>query len=120
MGRAVVTIDSYQNMRGGYREGAGRKQGFAAKNAEEVRRVLSEMVMHEIEPIGRALIAKAKKGDVIAVRELFDRAFGKSSQTTEIDLTDKRLPEPILSLMRFDKSFAQEVDAGVVSPRFFK
>ena len=42
-------------MRGGYRQGAGRKQGFAAKNAEEVRRILSEMVMNEIEPIGNAL-----------------------------------------------------------------
>lgn len=64
-------------MKGGYRAGAGRKQGFAAKNAEEARRILSEMVMRDITPIGEALIAKAKKGDVIAVRELFNRAFGK-------------------------------------------
>ncbi len=65
-------------MRGGYRQNAGRKQGFSAKNAEEARRVLSAMVMREIEPIGKALIAKAKKGDVTAIRELFDRAFGKA------------------------------------------
>ena len=83
-------------MRGGYRAGAGRKQGFAAKNAEEARRILSEMVMDEIKPIGKALITKAKKGDVVAARELFDRAFGKSSQTTKIDLTDERKPIPIL------------------------
>jgi len=31
-------------MRGGYRQGAGRKQGFSAKSAEEARRILSEMV----------------------------------------------------------------------------
>ena len=59
-------------MRGGYRLGAGRKQGFSAKNAEEVRRILSEMVMREIKPIGKALIDKAKRGDVTATRELFE------------------------------------------------
>ena len=40
-------------MRGGYRQGAGRKQGFAAKNAEEAHQILSEMVMSEIKPIGK-------------------------------------------------------------------
>ena len=83
-------------MRGGYRENSGRKKGFAAKNAEEARRVLSEMVMHEIEPIGKALVEKAKRGDVMAVRELFDRAFGKAPQTAKIDSEGKMLPEPIL------------------------
>ena len=97
-------------MRGGYRENAGRKQGFAAKNAEEARRILSEMVMREIEPIGEALIVKAKKGDVLAVRELFDRAFGKASQTTKIDLTDKRIPIPLLDLMDFDPSILEKND----------
>ena len=79
-------------MKGGHREGAGRKQGFAAKNAEEARRVLSEMVMRDIESIGEALVEKAKKGDVIAIRELFDRAFGKAPQNTKIDLTETLEP----------------------------
>jgi hypothetical protein len=84
-------------MRGGYREGAGRKQGYAAKAAEEARELLSEMVMREIKPIGESLIAKAKEGDVSAARELFDRAFGKSPQTSKIDLTQVVHPAPILS-----------------------
>jgi hypothetical protein len=93
-------------MRGGRRHGAGRKQGFAAKNAEEARRILSEMVMQEIEPIGKALIARAKNGDVVAVRELFDRAFGKAPQTAKIDLSEDKLPTPIL--VRFiDKEVAK-------------
>jgi hypothetical protein len=95
-------------MRGGYRQGAGRKQGFSAKNAEEIRRILSEMVMAEIKPIGKALIAKAKKGDVIAVRELFDRAFGKAPQNAKIDFTNESLPTPIL--VRFAES------AGEIPP----
>jgi len=84
-------------MRGGYRKGAGRKQGFAAKNAEEARRILSEMVLREIQPIGAALLKKAKKGDIAAARELFDRAFGRPPQTSKIDLSDSVLPIPILS-----------------------
>ena len=88
-------------MRGGKRIGAGRKRGFAAKNAEESRRVLSEMVMRDIESIGKALITKAKKGDVMAVRELFDRAFGKAPQTAKIDLSEERVPIPLLDVIEF-------------------
>lgn len=64
-------------MRGGHREGAGRKKGFAAKQAELAPEVLAAMVIAEIEPIGKALIEAAKKGSVPAAKELFDRAFGK-------------------------------------------
>ena len=97
-------------MRGGYRSGAGRKKGFSARNAEEARRILSDMVMDEIEPIGRALIARAKKGDVIAIRELFDRAFGKAPQTSKIDLTGKDKPIPILGMrINFDPTLKKEV-----------
>ena len=101
----ATPIDSYQTMRGGYRQNAGRKKGFAAKNAEEARRVLSEMVMGDIEPIGRALINKAKKGDVTAARELFDRAFGKVPQAT-VDLVQQK-PIPIIG---FDPVFTARRD----------
>ncbi len=72
-------------MRGGYRTGAGRKQGFAAKNAEEARRLLSERVAQEIGPIGDALILKAKNGDIPAIKELFDRAWGRSPQSIALE-----------------------------------
>ena len=91
-------------MRGGYRKGAGRKQGFAAKNAEEARRVLSELVMRDIESIGKALITKAKKGDVVAVRELFDRAFGKAPQNAKIDIENT---QPVL--LSFDPVFSSRL-----------
>ncbi len=67
-------------MKGGKRIGAGRKKGFAAKNAEEARILLSSRVLEEIGPICEALIKKAKKGNIHAIRELFDRAWGKSPQ----------------------------------------
>ena len=96
-------------MRGGYRAGAGRKKGFAAKNAEEARRILSRMVMRELKPIGAALITKAKKGDVMAVRELFDRAFGKSPQTAKIDLSNDQIPTPILNIVNL-KDFSDSAE----------
>jgi hypothetical protein len=79
-------------MSGGYRPGAGRKKGYSAKNAEEARRLLSEMVLTEIEPIAVALIKRAKEGDIRAAKELLDRAFGKTQNAVE----DTPLPTPIL------------------------
>lgn len=70
---------------GGKRAGAGRKQGFPAIKAEEARRVFAERVAAEIEPIADALIAKAKKGDVRAAMELFNRAWGRPLQTVELE-----------------------------------
>lgn len=72
-------------MRGGYREGAGRKPGFAAKNAEEARRLFSERVATEIGPICDALIKKAKSGDIRAVKELLDRAWGRPAQSLVLE-----------------------------------
>lgn len=94
-------------MRGGYREGSGRKQGFAAKKAEEAREILAGMVISEIVPIGEALIAKAKTGDVSAIKELLDRAFGKAPQTNKIDLSETVRPVPILGGLTFDAAFRE-------------
>lgn len=74
-------------MHGGFRKGAGRKQGFAAKSAEEARKYLSSRVAEEIGPLADKLIQKAKSGDVRAVHLLFDRAWGKPRQ--EIQITEK-------------------------------
>ena len=70
-------------MQGGYRKGAGRKTGFAAKNAEEARRYLSERVVEEIGPICDSLINSAKTGDIRAIQVLFDRAWGRAPQLKE-------------------------------------
>ncbi|RJQ34523.1 hypothetical protein C4556_02180 [Candidatus Parcubacteria bacterium] len=87
-------------MRGGYRAGAGRKKGFAAKNAEEARKYLSERVAEEIEPITTSLINRAKTGDIRAIHELLDRAWGRPTQA--IQITSERLPVPIMGL-HFEK-----------------
>ena len=71
-------------MRGGKRQGAGRKKGFAATTAEEARRVLVQRVTEEIGPLGDMLIAKAKGGDIRALHELLDRAWGRAPQAVVV------------------------------------
>lgn len=68
---------------GGAQPGAGRPKGTAALNAEMFRAYLSERLMKEKGPIIDALIEKAKKADVAAVKELFDRAMGKAKELVE-------------------------------------
>lgn len=86
-------------MRGGKRQGAGRKQGFAAKNAEEARRVFAEMVSKEITPIATALIKQAKKGDIRAAQLLFDRAWGKvPGETIRFDSANSAIPAVVFAM----------------------
>src|SRR3990167_4115760 len=82
-------------MRGGYRKGAGRKQGFAAKNAEEARKYFSERVAQEIEPLCNLLIKQAKTGNIRAMKELFDRTWGRAPQAIQTEAVGN-LPIPIL------------------------
>lgn len=69
--------------KGGARPGAGRPKGSKDPNTlvkEKAMLALREMVLAEITPLTTALITKGKTGDVQAIRELFDRAFGKAPQ----------------------------------------
>lgn len=84
-------------MKGGYRDGAGRKKGFSALEAEKAREFIAQEVSASLGPIISNLIVQAKKGNIQATKELFDRAWGKSQ--TQIALSDDRLtPTPIMSL----------------------
>lgn len=85
-------------MRGGYRPNSGRKKGFSAKNAEEARKLLSERLAQEIEPIANVLVSEAKKGNIRAIKELFDRAWGRVPQADQIYNGDAKLPVPIMGL----------------------
>jgi hypothetical protein len=70
--------------RGGARPGAGRPKGTKDDSTikkEYALSILREMVLKEIEPITLALIEKAKTGDIPAIKELYDRAFGKAPQS---------------------------------------
>jgi hypothetical protein len=69
--------------KGGVRPGAGRPKGSKDPQTlikQQALQILREKVLAEIGPITEALIAKGLTGDVQAIRELFDRAFGKAPQ----------------------------------------
>jgi hypothetical protein len=75
-------------MKGGYRDGAGRKKGFAALEAEKAREFIAQKVSASLGQIINNLIVQAKKGNIQAAKELFDRAWGRSQ--TQIALSDDR------------------------------
>lgn len=55
---------------------------------EKAREYLARRVEEEIQPIANSLIEKASTGDVQAIRELFDRAWGKPAQGIELSGKD--------------------------------
>jgi len=53
--------------------------------------------MTALEEILRALIKKAKKGDVRAAQELFDRAYGKSKLSVDHTTGGEKINIPLIS-----------------------
>lgn len=84
--------------RGGKREGAGRPVAAHTIQAEALKKALIEAVLKEREPLIKALITKGKKGDVAALREIFDRALGKVALPMEHSGPEGR-PIPILQIL---------------------
>ena len=75
---------------GGRRPGAGRPKGSKAKHTiqgEAYRAALIAAVLKEKAPVIRALIDRAIKGDIPAIKEINDRVLGRSTES--IDLTSK-------------------------------
>lgn len=102
---------------GGKREGSGRPSGALASStiqSQIQRHRLVQLLENEIEPIFKALTAKAKKGDVSAAKELFDRAWGKSHQSMTVDSTieDKRIPQNIEARKAAAKAYAEALRGG--------
>lgn len=62
---------------------AGRPRGKLAVStlsAIEARKWFTEQVTKNIEPLFNVLYNKALQGDIIAIKELFDRSYGKAPQ----------------------------------------
>lgn len=84
--------------RGGYRPGSGRKKGFATIAREKAKDYLARRLEEEIAPIADKLIEKAQTGDVPAIKELFDRAWGKPHQAVDMTSKGEALPTPLYVL----------------------
>ncbi len=65
---------------GGKREGAGRKKGYPALEAEKARLMIAEKLATQFAPIVDKAIEQAKQGQKDARDWLTDRAYGKSMQ----------------------------------------
>lgn len=73
----------------------GRPKGSTANHtlmAQVARARLIEMYKEASEHINLALIKKALDGDILAIKELHDRVFGKAYQAGEIDVTSNGKP----------------------------
>lgn len=70
----------------------GRKKGEATILREKAKDYLARRVEEEIQPIADKLIEKAQTGDVPAIKELFDRAWGKSKESVDVTSGGKPLP----------------------------
>jgi thioredoxin-like negative regulator of GroEL len=93
--------------KGGARPGAGRKKGHKASHTIEALNAKAALIRRfvaEQEPIFKALLTQAKRGNIKAIRELFERVWGKETEkfdmnaqvTHTFDVTDE-LYKAILS-----------------------
>jgi hypothetical protein len=86
---------------GGKREGAGRKKARHTIEAEAGKAELIRAYLENIRPINEALIKKAKRGDMEAIKELHNRVYGKAVQPLAT-------PDgPLRLAITFDDAFAR-------------
>jgi hypothetical protein len=69
--------------KGGKREGAGRKRAPHTIQAEAAKKRLVAMFVAVQEPIFEALLGKALTADIPAIKELFERVWGKVPATID-------------------------------------
>jgi len=98
--------------KGGKRPGAGRKKGITTLEREKARAYIAEKINEYMPAIFKALVEKASEGDVPAIKELFDRAFGKSIQAVELSGKDG---EPLFKpteeeIVRIDQSLDNVIE----------
>ncbi len=73
----------------------GRKAGTPNKNTQETRERFRDMA-REIEPM---ILAAAQEGSIAAIKEIFDRAYGKAPQP----LTDADGGPVVIELVHYGK-----------------
>jgi len=64
----------------------GRSDPVAISHAKKLKQALLNTVsLADMKAIAKMLVRKAKKGDVMTSKELFDRCLGKPHQTHELE-----------------------------------
>jgi hypothetical protein len=68
---------------GGKREGAGKPRGALASHTVEAQELKKQLIAEYVKrraKIDKALLDQAEQGNIPAIKELYDRVFGKSVQ----------------------------------------
>jgi hypothetical protein len=102
----------------------GRPKGSIAKSTKEaieLKNMYVELARERGLPIAEALIEKALTGDVSAIKEFNDRAFGKASQPMEIKATvevgaDETIKKLTEQLNEFYRGAGITSNGGTTSP----
>lgn len=94
---------------GGARKGAGKPKGKLASHtleAQELKKSLIKAYAENATEINGVLIQKCLSGDMSAIKELLDRALGKSSQSivTEDENGNKKPIEGVKIIVQRDES----------------
>lgn len=77
--------------KGGKRAGSGRKKGIFTIEREKMKEYIATKIAEQGESIVQVLIDKALDGDIAAIKELFDRGFGKATQGVDVTSKGERL-----------------------------
>lgn len=70
----------------------GRKKGVATIEREKAKEYIAERIGEYMPAIFDVMIVKALDGDITAIKELFDRGFGKALQAVDVGIKDNRTP----------------------------
>lgn len=71
--------------RGGKREGAGRKKGIPNKSTAEIKELAQQYAPEAIAELARLMKeAESDAARVSAIKEILDRAYGKSPQALQV------------------------------------
>jgi hypothetical protein len=73
--------------------------------------LLAAISTEDIKAIIKKLIVKAKGGNIQAAKEVFDRGFGKSVETSDVNVTYPQLSKP-LTLKEIKKRIKEAEKAG--------
>ena len=65
----------------------GRPKGVRSIEKEKMKDYIAQKVAEHGEEIVAVLLGKMREGDIAAIRELFDRGFGKPSQEVRNEIS---------------------------------
>lgn len=95
--------------KGGKQPGAGRPKGSLAPSTLKAKVLRDKLIQaYEVvaETINIKLMEKAIAGDIMAIKEIHERVYGKAYQQGELDITSNGAPVVQLSDEQYKQALA--------------